>query len=157
MKFDDLDEDPLESVQLLQGWEAAPLAAALPTGGDTAENGNDWFSVPGPGHWQLLPGFAEYQGYMLYRCGFEYAPPPADGMLNLHFGGVYYAARVWLNGEFLGSHEGYFAPFEFDCTDLVVRGPNKLLVEVYSPEESDENDRRTLGGYGPSGTPWTRG
>ena len=136
-----------ESVQLLQGWEAAPLTAALSTGGGASENGNDWFSVPVPGHWQLLAGFAEYQGLMLYRCGFESAPPPpADGMLTLHFGGVYYAARVWLNGEFLGSHEGYFAPFEFDCTDLVVRGPNKLLVEVHSPEEPDENDRRTLGG-----------
>jgi beta-mannosidase len=136
-----------EAVQLLQGWEATPLSAALPTGTEMAENGNDWFSVPVPGHWQLLPGLAEYEGFMLYRCGFESAPPPpADGMLNLRFGGVYYAARVWLNGEFLGSHEGYFAPFEFDCTDLVVRGPNELLVEVYSPEEPDENDRRTLGG-----------
>ena len=136
-----------EAVRSLQGWEATPLTAALPTGAEVAENGNDWFSVPVPGHWQLLPGLAEHQGFMLYRCTFESAPPPpADGMLNLRFGGVYYAARAWLNGEFLGSHEGYFAPFEFDCTDLVVRGPNKLLVEVYSPEEPDENDRRTLGG-----------
>jgi beta-mannosidase len=140
-------ELPQETVQLLQGWEATPLTAPLPTGTEMAENGNYWFSVPVPGHWQLLPGLAEYEGFMLYRCGFESAPPPpAGGMLNLRFGGVYYAARVWLNGEFLGSHEGYFAPFEFDCTDLVVRGPNKLLVEVYSPEEPDENDRRTLGG-----------
>ena len=136
-----------EDAQLLQGWEATPLAAALPSSGEIAKNGNGWFSVPVPGHWQLLPGFADYEGFMLYRCGFEAAPPfPADGMLNLRFGGVYYAARVWLNGEFLGSHEGYFAPFEFDCTELVTRGRNELLVEVHSPEEPDENDRRTLGG-----------
>ena len=140
-----------EDTQLLHGWEATPLTAALPTSGGTAENDRDWFSVPVPGHWQLLTGFAYYEGFMLYRSGFEAnPPPPADGMLNLRFGGVYYAARVWLNGEFLGGHEGYFAPFEFDCTDVVVRGPNKLLVEVYSPEEPDENDRRTLGGL------WTK-
>ena len=134
-----------EDAQPLQGWEATPLAAALPPSGEIAKDG--WLRVPVPGHWQLLPGFADYEGFMLYRCGFEAAPPfPADGMLNLRFGGVYYAARVWLNGEFLGSHEGYFAPFEFDCTELVTRGRNELLVEVHSPEEPDENDRRTLGG-----------
>src|SRR3712207_1975795 len=67
-------------------------------------------------------------------------------MFAARFGGVYYAARVWLNGAYLGSHEGYFAPFEFDCTHLLRSGTNELLVEVNSPRESGENDRQTLGG-----------
>ena len=68
-------------------------------------------------------------------------------MLTLRFGGVYYAARVWLNGVYLGDHEGYFSAFEFDVTDMVIaNGENELLVEVTSPEESDENDRKTIGG-----------
>ena len=75
-----------EAVRSLQGWEATPLTAALPTGAEVAENGNDWFSVPVPGHWQLLAGLAEHQGFMLYRCTFESAPPPpAGGMLNLRW------------------------------------------------------------------------
>jgi beta-mannosidase len=64
----------------------------------------------------------------------------------LRFGGVYYAARVWLNGVYLGAHEGYFSAFEFDCTDSLVEGENELLVEVYSPEEREENTRETIGG-----------
>jgi beta-mannosidase len=68
-------------------------------------------------------------------------------MLTLRFGGVYYAARVWLNGFYLGDHDGYFSAFEFDVTDMVIaNGENELLVEVTSPEESDENDRKTIGG-----------
>ncbi len=68
-------------------------------------------------------------------------------MLSLRFEGVYYAARVWLNGVYLGDHEGYFSAFEFDVTDMVVTdGENELLVEVFSPEESEENDRKTIGG-----------
>jgi beta-mannosidase len=68
-------------------------------------------------------------------------------MLSLRFEGVYYAARVWLNGIYLGEHEGYFSAFEFDVTDMVITdGENDLLVEVFSPEEADENDRKTIGG-----------
>ncbi len=55
-------------------------------------------------------------------------------MLSLRFGGVYYAARVWLNGVYLGDHEGYFSAFEFDVTDMVIaNGENELLVEVTQP------------------------
>jgi beta-mannosidase len=68
-------------------------------------------------------------------------------MLSLRFEGVYYAARVWLNGIYLGDHDGYFSAFEFDVTDLVATdGENDLLVEVFSPEEAEENDRQTIGG-----------
>jgi beta-mannosidase len=68
-------------------------------------------------------------------------------MLSLKFEGVYYAARVWLNGVYLGDHEGYFSAFEFDVTDIVLtHGENDLLVEVFSPEEAEENDRQTIGG-----------
>ena len=68
-------------------------------------------------------------------------------MVTLRFGGAYYAARVWLNGVYLGDHEGYFSAFEFDVTDIMVTdGENELLVEVFSPEETEENDRKTIGG-----------
>ena len=67
-------------------------------------------------------------------------------MAFLRFGGVYYSARVWLNGVHLGCHDGYFSPFEFDVTDILAAHGNELLIEVCSPEESDENDRSTVGG-----------
>jgi beta-mannosidase len=82
----------------------------------------------------------------LYRGRFEAPPREEDGVFLLRFDGVYYAARVWLNGVFLGAHEGYFSAFDFDCTDSLLDGENELLVEVYSPEEREENTRETIGG-----------
>jgi beta-mannosidase len=67
--------------------------------------------------------------------------------VSLRFGGVYYSARVWLNGRYLGDHQGYFGAFEFDVTDiLAANAENELLVEVNSPEELAENERETIGG-----------
>ncbi len=127
-------------------WEAVPIAAPLPRAEVTAELKRAWSPVHVPGHWQLEDAFAGYEGYVLYRSGFD-APPAGKGeFVTLRFGGIYYAARVWLNGTYLGSHEGYFSAFEFDCTGSLVEGENELLVEVYSPEESEENTRETIGG-----------
>lgn len=50
--------------------------------------------------------------------------------LWLCFGGVDYKAAVFFNGEFAGSHEGFFAPFEFEVGASVRVGANQLLVRV---------------------------
>jgi beta-mannosidase len=105
-----------------------------------------WTSVRVPGHWQLEDAFRGYEGCVLYRACFEASALGEDEPFWLRFGGVYYAARVWLNGVYLGSHEGYFSGFEFDCTGSLIEGENELLVEVYSPEEREENTRETIGG-----------
>lgn len=62
----------------------------------------------------------------------------SKGALFLCFKGVDYKAHVFLNGAFLGSHEGFFAPFEFDCTSVARLGENTLLVRV-------ENDAICMG------------
>lgn len=62
----------------------------------------------------------------------------AKGALFVCFKGVDYKAHVFLNGAFLGSHEGFFAPFEFDCTSVAHLGENTLLVRV-------ENDAICMG------------
>ena len=54
--------------------------------------------------------------------------------LFIHFDGVDYKADVFINGYYLGSHEGFFAPFEFDFTKVARKGTNKLLVKVSNHE-----------------------
>jgi beta-mannosidase len=125
-------------------WEAVPIAGPLAGGDEGIERA--WSPVRVPSHWQLEDALSDYEGYVLYRAKFEAEPAQADEFVSLRFGGVYYSARVWLNGRYLGAHEGYFSPFEFDCTESLVDGENVLLVEVYSPEEKEENDRETVGG-----------
>lgn len=62
----------------------------------------------------------------------------AKGALFVCFNGVDYKAQVFLNGSFLGSHEGFFAPFEFDCTVTAHAGENTLVIVV-------ENDAICMG------------
>lgn len=61
-------------------------------------------------------------------------PPAWRGRhVLLHFGAVYYRAWVWLNGQFLGSHEGGNVPFAFDITGALRSGQNTLTVRTLNP------------------------
>lgn len=48
----------------------------------------------------------------------------------LHFEGSDYRTKVWVNGQFVGSHEGGYARFSFDVTEALTDGENKLTVKV---------------------------
>ncbi|MBE0691237.1 MAG: hypothetical protein IH587_14050, partial [Anaerolineae bacterium] len=53
---------------------------------------------------------------------------------RLRFEGVDYFASVWVNGQLAGHHEGHFAPFNLDVTQLLHPGEtNTLTVRVTSP------------------------
>lgn len=53
-----------------------------------------------------------------------------ENRLILHFEGVDFFAKVWVNGKFAGSHRGGYARFSVDITDLVHDGENDLTVKV---------------------------
>ena len=54
-----------------------------------------------------------------------------DKNATLYFGGVMNAASVWLNGQYLGRHEGYSAPFEVAIPDgLLADGENTVVLSV---------------------------
>lgn len=57
---------------------------------------------------------------------------------SLHFNGADYFADIWLNEVFLGSHEGYNTPFEFEVGSLIRKGEkNLLVVKVRAPWENN--------------------
>ena len=60
----------------------------------------------------------------LIAPGLEHKFPPEwqNQTVNLKFGAVNYVADVWLNGHYLGYHEGGSTPFAFDATDVIVPG-----------------------------------
>ena len=48
----------------------------------------------------------------------------------IHFEGSDFVTKLWVNGQFAGSHRGGYAAFTFDITDLVHDGENELVVKV---------------------------
>lgn len=52
----------------------------------------------------------------------------------LSFKGVSYYCQVYLNGEYIGEHEGIWDGFKFDITDFINDGDNCLVVKVIKPD-----------------------
>ncbi len=48
----------------------------------------------------------------------------------IHFGGVYSGYYLWVNGHKVGYAEDSALPSEFDITDYLVKGSNRLAVQV---------------------------
>ncbi len=48
----------------------------------------------------------------------------------LHLEGSDYITKVWLNGVYLGSHEGGYARFTFDLTEAIRDGENNLVIKA---------------------------
>ena len=77
----------------------------------------------------------------------------------LHFGAVDQISKVNLNGVNLGEHIGGYLPFEFDITDALKDGENKLTVTVTDELDHDlawGKQRRDRGGmwYTPTSGIW---
>ncbi|MEI6971714.1 MAG: sugar-binding domain-containing protein [bacterium] len=92
-------------------------------------------TLNGSGAWERvsLPHYGGPVGRAAayYRATFEVTGAMlARGALWVCFKGVDYKAHVFINGTLLGSHEGFFAPFEFEFTPHARQGGNVLVVKV---------------------------
>lgn len=66
-----------------------------------------------------------------YRKKLELPKEAENKRTILHFEGVDYKAKLWVNGTFVGQHEGGYAAFSFDITPYVAReSENNLVVSV---------------------------
>ena len=122
---------------------------------------SSWDNIPVPSNWEMLgydkpiynnveyphsntppfikarPGFNDGgKNYGINPVGsyvhtFE-IPQNWDGRRTfIHFGGIYSAAFVWLNGEYVGYTQGSNNVAEFDLTKFLKKGENKLAVQVF--------------------------
>ena len=78
-------------------------------------------------------------GVVFYFC--KFTPEMfllEKGRLILYFHAADYKAQVYLNGEYLGCHEGGETPFSFDVTDNIrLNAENLLSVRIVNPTEID--------------------
>jgi beta-glucuronidase len=92
---------------------------------------SSWITVTVPHTWNVMPEYLDYEGLGWYRRTFTVPVGSETAHLRLHFEAVFYLAKVWLNGQYLGQHEGGYTPFEFDVSRMVKPGgTNVLAVQV---------------------------
>lgn len=94
-----------------------------------------------------------------YLTTFELSSQTADKRYFLHFGGVKSAMYVWVNGKKVGYSQNSMSPAEFDITDYVQNGTNRLAVEVYRWSDGsylEDQDMWRFSGIFRSVELWTR-
>jgi hypothetical protein len=119
---------------------------------------SEWEQIDELKHLQLLFSEKPYFGRDLryfnqapwwYKNEFAIAEDISGSQCVLKFSNVDYFCKVWFNGEYLGEHEGYSIPFEFDVSHLIQKGSvNNVMVKVWSPWDKDihlnDYNRRTF-------------
>lgn len=120
-----------------------------------------WDSIPVPSNWEMqgydTPIYCNVEyphgntpPFITPRPGFNddgahYGVNPVGSYLTqftlpeawqgertyLHFGGIYSAAYVWLNGHYVGYTQGANNTSEFDLTPHIQSGRNTLAVQVF--------------------------
>ena len=73
-----------------------------------------------------------------YVCKFNVTEAMRDKFIELVFEGVDYSFEAWLNGQYLGKHEGMYAPCSFDITQVArheqwFEGCNILMIKLDPP------------------------
>jgi hypothetical protein len=80
--------------------------------------------------------FPAYHGVVWYWKSLSAPQVTGQERLQLKFGAADYFAEVWLNGQYMGSHEGGETPFTFDITRAAKPGANNsLVVRVLNPDQ----------------------
>lgn len=131
-------------------FEWSPAPSPVPSGFEsTGFDDSDWTEIDVPSCWELqghgIPIYTNVQ-YPFpcdpphvpkddnptgrYRLRFEVPEAWEERRVFVHFGGVYSAFSVWLNGVFVGFSKGSKTPAEFDLGPHLVPGENVLAVEV---------------------------
>ena len=119
-----------------------------------------WYDeVTGEAKATRVPGiiqetFPTYHGVVWYWH--EFTPPDnphEGGQYLLKFWQVDYLADVWVNGKYVGQHEGTGDPFTLDVTEPILpRAVNRVAVRVLNPKNEPINGISLM-----ESTVWARG
>jgi beta-galactosidase len=127
---------PRTTVPLDDGWEF--IRGDTPGARTPVPARGAWSRVALPHTFNAADGTTPnpYRGAGWYRRTFT-APRAGTGRTYLEFDGAALSTDVWLNGAHVGRHEGGFARFRFDVTELLHPGANALTVRVDNARQPD--------------------
>lgn len=110
---------------------------------------SDWEPLKALVHLQLVLADHPYYGRELryfnaapwwYRNAFTLSDIGGKRCV-LSFECVDYYCKVYVNGQWVGEHEGYVDAFSFDITEAVREGENVLMVKVWSPWDREDREK----------------
>jgi beta-galactosidase len=98
-----------------------------------------WSTIDVPGSYDPPPSSSTNGAW--YRKDFDVPADWQNQTVTLKFGAANYIADVWLNGHYLGYHEGGSTPFAFDGTDAIIPNTvNVLAVRIDNPPWGTRQD-----------------
>jgi beta-glucuronidase len=87
-----------------------------------------WDRIKVPASWNLeKPELHYFEGSGLYTRTFRYFPKTSGERLLLRFEGAACRITVFLNGKFIGTHDGASTPFNADISDAV-ETENRIVI-----------------------------
>lgn len=94
-------------------------------------NRRNWQKVTVPGVWQkYAERYDIFDGVCFFAREFDVDELSDKALSRLRFSGVNYSARVFLNGQEVGSHETGYTEFVLDATGKLSSGKNHIAVVV---------------------------
>lgn len=103
------------------------------------DNSPAWREIKVPHNWYLTEEIGDYFGTIWYTRKFKIPQYMKGQRIFLYFEGVDYISEIWINGKYLGFHEGMFNSFEYDITSYVdLEGENLLMIRDFAGKDLTE-------------------
>ncbi|WP_298493860.1 glycoside hydrolase family 2 TIM barrel-domain containing protein [uncultured Algibacter sp.] len=132
------DDSLWKDIQVPSNWElegyGQPIYSNIiyPFTPDIKNGGKRNFNYMGP-HPPQFPFIEKYRDNPVgsYYRDFNVPTDWKNQSIILHFGGVSSAFYVWVNGKKVGYSQGSRLAAEFDVTDYLIEGVNRVAVQVF--------------------------
>ncbi len=128
-----MEHSTRQRLDLAGQWDLAfdPAGAGLTSGWVSGAWPNSSETVDVPALWTVTHPDATGVGF--YRKVFVVPGAWIGQVVYVHIGGASYRLDAWLNGSYIGSHEGAYTPFSFDIARAMRAGSqNELVLRVAS-------------------------
>ena len=103
-------------------------------------NDNNLIDINIPNSYNLLEGHETFEGIFWHFCEFDL--PETKDIDNydyqIRFKGANYNTKVWLNGDFIGEHDGGFTPFSFYTTKTIKSRNNLLVIRIENTRKNNQ-------------------
>ena len=93
-----------------------------------------------PKSFNLIERYECFEGIFWHFCEFDLNEPikNLDFEYSLRFKGSNYNTKAWLNGIFIGEHNGGFTPFCFDINQPIKQKNNMIVVRTDNTRRNDQ-------------------